>query len=130
MAPERLERSEPKALRRGASAGRYGGAVPNVSAILLHVYMYLTTSPATPRADRRPHDCTAARLEPRSEPKRRDSVHVKFLHVVENADAADTEAVCGMVLSFCATTDGSEVCPCVASALRVTPSRRAREPFD
>ena len=45
------------------------------------------------RVGRRWHDFTVARLEPRSEPKRRDSVDVKFMHVVENVDAADTEAV-------------------------------------
>ena len=36
---------------------------------------------------------TAARLEPRSERKRRVSVDMKFEHVGENVDAADTEAV-------------------------------------
>ena len=38
---------------------------------------------------------TAARLKPRSELKSRDPVDVKFEHVGENVDAADTEAVYG-----------------------------------
>ena len=110
---------------KGTSTGQYGRCRAECE-------RHLAIQPRAPRRHALVDDGTtsqhsAARLKPRSEPKSRVSVDVKFEHVGENVDAADTEAVSydRMILYYFTTTDGSGGCPCVASASRVTPERGA-----